>query len=941
MIIYLLKFSACLAIFMVLYKLILEKSSIHQFKRFYLLGALVFALIIPTITFIEYVEPVNVEGFATYVVTDFDMTETTPEIIEVDYTPIILWSIYGLGVLIFLLKFCFNLNNIISRIRSNPKLKSGSFINVLVSNLKIPHTFFNYIFFNKHKFELGDIPKEVLIHEQTHAKQKHSIDVLLLELLQIIFWFNPLIYLLKREVKLNHEYLADQAVLNKGIKPSTYKTILLAFSSNAQHQELANAINYSSIKKRFTVMNTHTSKTSIWLRSLLILPVLATLLYSFTERKQIEKEVIDPGIIELYLNKKGELLLENDVITFEDIKVLYQEDPKLQISIKIFPDAKPNIAKNITSKLKNIGIKKMTVCTSRAAEFENYGQEKATDKEISAYNAWAKKLKEKFKNLPESEKIEGYPVILNDVEFRYFNSIYDKMSNDQRKVAESIPEAILEAPELPLRAQDKATPEQIEEYNQLAKKYNEKPLEQRIIKLKDYERLKYLYKLMSDSQKKSAQPLPKFPPPPPPAPSKTVYKHKYTWILLNSKGQFFVNDELGSLDTIEKEIQKIAKTKSKEIVFKYDKNAQKELVDKVNGLIETYGLKNIYDTLPPPPPPPTAPVKKGNGPNGSDYYPIPPAIPENASPEQRKKMQAAIDDFEKTYKRKVHQIKSDSGVTYNMIVDDQEYGPSKQNDNHVKTGFIKIHGTPHYFVTINDFTKYYNKQGFEVNKQGTKISKSQVNASNVVPGQYITKVYSDSKLVAQFYDNKPNTISNTIDIPSPPKPISSLDFIIDLAKKNAVFFYEKEQITSDKAIELIKNNKELNIQATKTESKQPKVFISKEPISFNRGKSETPVMVNGKTPKDDLINLSKKELLNLELTLKNSDVVRFKFKTRGKPSCSVTGNKLNRVSKSLAKQAKEGTQIQLYDIKDSDGHTHPPIIITITNKLIGVMGKKN
>ncbi|MFT6729004.1 MAG: hypothetical protein ACJA1H_000312, partial [Glaciecola sp.] len=429
MLIYLLKFSACLAVFMVFYKLLLEKSSVHQFKRFYLLSALVLALVIPSLTFIEYIEPVVAEEFTSFVISDFEMVETLPKIIEVDYTPIILWSLYGFGVFIFLLKFCFNLNTIISRIRRNPKLKSGGFINVLISNLKVPHTFFSYIFFNKDKFEHNDIPKEVIIHEQTHAKQKHSIDVLLLEVFQIIFWFNPLIYLLKREIKLNHEFLADRAVLQNGIESSTYQTILLAFSSKAQHQELANAINYSSIKKRFTVMNTHTSKRSIWLRSLLILPVLAILFYGFTEREQVEREMILPEAIELYLNEDGELLLQNKVITFEDIKALYRQDSKLQVSIKVFPDAHVDIAKDVTSKLREIGIIKMMVCTSGVAEFQNNLEEEATPQQVAEYN----KLAMLYNEQPKDKRI----IKRKDVD--RLEHLYSIMSKVQKKNAQPYP----------------------------------------------------------------------------------------------------------------------------------------------------------------------------------------------------------------------------------------------------------------------------------------------------------------------------------------------------------------------------------------------------------------------------------------------------------------------------------------------------------------------
>jgi len=87
------------------------------------------------------------------------------------------------------------------------------------------------------------------IRDRTHASQKHSIDVVFIEGLQVLLWFNPLIYIIKHAIKLNHEFLADQGVLQKGINTNSYQKIILAFSSNATEPQLANAINYSSIKK--------------------------------------------------------------------------------------------------------------------------------------------------------------------------------------------------------------------------------------------------------------------------------------------------------------------------------------------------------------------------------------------------------------------------------------------------------------------------------------------------------------------------------------------------------------------------------------------------------------------------------------------------------------------------------------------------------------------
>jgi biopolymer transport protein ExbD len=311
---YLFKFSACLAIFWFVYVLILERQKMHHIKRFYLLGAFAAALIIPLLTITHYVEPT--------IATDFEVSplfiEIEPYFIEIpqEQTPFwdletVLWFVYGLGALLFGLRFIMNLRNMYRRISNNESVVKGSFIYVLLQDYRIPHSFFKYLFFNKSIYESNTIPKEVQLHEETHAKQLHSLDIIIIELLQIVFWFHPLIYMLKHHIKLNHEFLADEAVINKGIDTKNYQNILLQFSSNAQEHQLSSAINYSSIKKRFTVMKTQTSKTRIWISSLLLLPIIAILFYTFSTKEYIEKDNSDIiGAIEAELIEANALQME-------------------------------------------------------------------------------------------------------------------------------------------------------------------------------------------------------------------------------------------------------------------------------------------------------------------------------------------------------------------------------------------------------------------------------------------------------------------------------------------------------------------------------------------------------------------------------------------------------------------------------------------------------
>ena len=395
MLLLILKSSVCLSVFMLFYKLCLEKITIHNFKRFYLLGVILISIGIPFITFTEYIEE-EPQIFETITFQQDYITPGNFKIIEPaksfqDYIPYVLWSLYGIGVLLFAFRFFRNLFQLVQKIRLNPKCKYLGFTNVLLKNDVTPHTFFNYIFLNKALFENNKIPAEVLLHEQTHAKQKHALDILFIEILQILFWFNPLLYFIKKDIKLNHEFLADQAVINHGIITKDYQQLLLAFSSNASYTSLANAINYSLIKKRFTVMKTQTSKTLIWFRSLIILPLLAILIFSFSEKVKIEKEIRN---INSFI-KPNSLINEIRVFIDENRKVLVYEN---QIDFKQLS--------NELLKIKNHLIKKHTVAPKLFIQVEDH----VTDEYLKEIKKEIEKSKLKISNFKSkslvlSEKI--------------------------------------------------------------------------------------------------------------------------------------------------------------------------------------------------------------------------------------------------------------------------------------------------------------------------------------------------------------------------------------------------------------------------------------------------------------------------------------------------------------------------------------------------------
>ena len=304
MIIYLIKSASCLALFLFFYHFILEKEKMHNFNRFYLLGSVLFSFWVPlsTITIpttpevMEFVQDFNQTSFA---------ENTTPIIIEesFNYTQIFI-GIYLFISIIFLIRFGKNLFKIIQKIRLNETLNHKKAILVLVEDKILPHTFWKHIFINKDEYKQGKIEEELFTHELTHVTQKHTIDVLLIEVLQIVFWINPLFIFLKKAIQLNHEFLADETVINQHKNTFQYQYLLLNKAAWKNEYYLASNLNYSLTKKRLKMMTTQSSSTKILLKKLAVIPLLAGFIFLFAERveAQEKKEILE--IVEEKSSKK-------------------------------------------------------------------------------------------------------------------------------------------------------------------------------------------------------------------------------------------------------------------------------------------------------------------------------------------------------------------------------------------------------------------------------------------------------------------------------------------------------------------------------------------------------------------------------------------------------------------------------------------------------------
>lgn len=273
---YVLKSTVFLGIFLGAYYLLLSREKMHRFNRFYLISSLVFSLILPFVVIPVYVAA-EVQPVPQLPVETMQMMTAMP-VAPPEAPPVNYWAyavVIGYAVITTLLalRFLINLLRFYKVKRQNTVSGYQGATLVLMDEEVLPHTFLNTIFINKNEYDRRLIEPELLTHELAHVRQRHTLDVLFVELLKTVFWFNPLLYLYKKAIQTNHEFLADEAVLSQHDNIPTYQLLLLDKATPPLAYALASSINFSTTKKRFTMMTKTTSKTRRTLLQALMLPV--------------------------------------------------------------------------------------------------------------------------------------------------------------------------------------------------------------------------------------------------------------------------------------------------------------------------------------------------------------------------------------------------------------------------------------------------------------------------------------------------------------------------------------------------------------------------------------------------------------------------------------------------------------------------------------------
>lgn len=279
---YLLQVNVGLILFYALYKLVCTRDTFFRSRRFILIVSLVLPFILPFIDVREWLESRD----RMIMLTHFDYSAVLPEIVvgseaaETGNRVFVLseWIgyLYLAGVLVLLVRLAvqaFSLSRLILRM---PEKEINGVRVKCLNDPSGPFSFFRWIFMNPAAVKEDEI-NEILTHEMAHVKQHHSVDVLLAEMVSICCWMNPFAWLLKREVRLNLEFLADRKVMEAGFATKSYQYHLLGLAYNHKYG-LSNNFNFSHLKQRIIMMNKKKSNAAGHIKyALFVLPAFALL----------------------------------------------------------------------------------------------------------------------------------------------------------------------------------------------------------------------------------------------------------------------------------------------------------------------------------------------------------------------------------------------------------------------------------------------------------------------------------------------------------------------------------------------------------------------------------------------------------------------------------------------------------------------------------------
>ena len=295
---YILKLSLSLSLVYLFYEFVLRRLTFYNWNRFYLIIYTILSFFIPLINIAPVLE--RNEMLNSKVVSFIPSINNVHEGSSANYIPgkvhhAISWSPWDVvplvimgGMIVMILRLLIQFLSFRKMIRQCELVSDAGVRYYQVNKAIIPFSFGKSIFINPALHNEEEL-KEIVRHEFVHVRQKHTIDIVWAEVLCILNWYNPFTWVIRKAIRQNLEFIADNKVLQAGIDKRQYQYLLLKVTGN-NHFSIASQFNFSSLKKRIAMMNKMKSAKVHLVKFLFVLPVVAVMLVAFRSNSSDTKK---------------------------------------------------------------------------------------------------------------------------------------------------------------------------------------------------------------------------------------------------------------------------------------------------------------------------------------------------------------------------------------------------------------------------------------------------------------------------------------------------------------------------------------------------------------------------------------------------------------------------------------------------------------------------
>jgi len=281
LLIYILQSGLCLAVFYLVYELFLKRETYFQLNRIFLVSGLLLSFFIPAF-------PITSPFKTPAAPIKFDYASIPSASVRGFGSADFLYVLYGIGVLVFLLRFGLQLAKLRRVVRTHGIHRLCGAKIVAVDRLFSPFSFLDIIFINQEPSIDANL-RRILAHEQVHIRQQHTLDVLLMEIVLSLQWFNPFVWPYKKALQETHEYLADSGVIARGFSSVKYQALMFEQHVGASLFEFGNNFKKSQIKRRIMMLSRIKSPKAAKLKLLLALPLAIVLVLIFAEPRVADR----------------------------------------------------------------------------------------------------------------------------------------------------------------------------------------------------------------------------------------------------------------------------------------------------------------------------------------------------------------------------------------------------------------------------------------------------------------------------------------------------------------------------------------------------------------------------------------------------------------------------------------------------------------------------